>query len=630
MLDLMRRNAKSWFIKLALFAVIVVFVFWGIGGLRGRKEGVIASVGDYEITQKEYQASYSNLIRLYQKLYPEGTPRETIEKLNLRRIALENLITRVILLKEAGKLSLGVSPEELRQVIEGNPNFQEGGTFNRNIYLQFLRYNRLSPEEFEDELKSEMTISKLERAIKGMAKVSEKEVLDNYRAEKQEIDVWFLKIEPPRGQENFTEKEVKEYFDAHAQAFQVPARAKLQYLVFDPQNYEGRITASPQDVAAIYQSSPGRFSDPKKVRARHILIKATSGEKPEALQQARKRAEEICELAKRGEDFASLARKHSEDTGTAKNGGDLGYFQPGQMTKSFEQAVFSLNKGEISQVFQTQYGFHIIKVEDVVEARVKPLEEVKDEIARELRQERAGDMAETEAKQAYNLLYRSKDLGGYARKRDVPIKETPLLSSIDLKEKEGVERELIDTAFSLKRDTLSTVIKVPPRFYLIKVVERQEQHIPPLPEVRGEVERALQKEKEKLLAQDKANRILAQLKKGEAIEAVALREKITLLNTGFFSRRGDAVPKIGRAGELKETAFSLTPEHPCAEKPFFTGDAFYLVKLKEKKEAGMDQFRAGKEAFRQTVLRKKENETFRAWLENTKKGYKVHIEEKFL
>jgi len=631
MLDFMRRNAKSWFIKVALFTVIVVFIFWGIGGLRGRKEGVIASVNDYDITQKEFQTSYNNLMRIYQRLYPEGIPEEAIKRFNLRRMALENLITRIVLLKEAEKLSLGVTPEELRETIETNQTFQESGVFNRELYLQFVRYNRLTPEEFEDELKTEMVISKLEKAIKGTTKVSEKEVLDEYRAEKQEIDVWFLKIDPPRVQEkDLTEKELKEYFDGHAQAFQVPPKVRFKYLVFDPQNYETRISVSPQDVAAIYQSSQGRFSEPKKVKARHILIKATPAEKPEALQQARKKAEEIYVLAKKGEDFAALARKYSEDAGTAKNGGDLGYFQTGQMAKPFEQAAFSLGKGEVGPVIQTQYGFHVIKVEDIAEPWVKPFEEVKDEIVRELQRERAEDLAEKEAKEAYNLLYRSKDLDGYARQKGVPVKETPFASAQALLEGAGIAKGLVDTAFSLKKDTLSTVIKAPPRYFLLKVVERQDQHIPPLSEVRAEVVRAVQREKEKALAQDKAGKILAQLKNGEPIESVASQEKIPLLNTGFFSRRGDAIPKIGRAGSLKEATFSLSPDHPYPETPLLAGGTFYLIKLKEKKDVGKDQFAAEADAFRQAVLRKKQSETFRAWLEHAKKGYKIDIVEKAL
>jgi hypothetical protein len=105
---------------------------------------------------------------------------------------------------------------------------------------------------------------------------------------------------------------------------------------------------------------------------------------------------------------------------------------------------------------------------------------------------------------------------------------------------------------------------------------------------------------------------------------------MALANTGFFNRRGDLVPKIGRAEELKEAAFSLAPDRPYAEKSFFAGDAFYLIGLKDKKDAGQDLFRAEEETFRRTVLRKKQNEIFRVWLENTKKGYKVDIAEKAL
>jgi len=629
MLDLMRRNAKSWFIKVALFAVIVVFVSWGIGGLRGRKEGVVASVNGYDITQKEFQTSYNNLIRMYQKLYPEGIPEEAIKKLNLRRMALENLITRAILLKEADKLSLGVGPEELRETIEGNQNFQENGVFNREIYRRFLQYNRLTPEEFEDEMKNEMIISKLEKAIKGMVKVSEREVFDEYLAEKQEIDLWFLKVEPPRVQmSDLSEQEIKKYFESHAQAFQIPPRVSMKYLIFDPQNYEGKVVVSSQEVATVYQSSPGRFSEPKKVKARHVLIKTATPATPETLQQARGKAEEILRLIKKGEDFAALAGKYSEDIGTAKNGGDLGYFQSGQMAKPFEEAAFSLGKGEVSPVIQTQYGFHIIKVEDISEPLVKPIDQAREEIVRELRRERAEDFAEKEAKEAYSLLYRSKDLDGYARQKGIQTKETPLASEHDLLTNLGVEKELVDTALSLKKDTLSTVIKVPPRYFLLKVVKRQDQHIPALEEARGEVERVLQGEKGKALARERANRILAQLKQGESIETVASKEKIALGDTGFFGRRGDVVPKIGSAGALKEAAFSLTPDHPCPEAPLAAGDSLYLVKLKERRDAARDQFKAEEEAFQRAVLRKKQSQTFRVWLENTRKGYKIDIVEK--
>lgn len=164
----------------------------------------------------------------------------------------------------------------------------------------------------------------------------------------------------------------------------------------------------------------------------------------------------------------------------------------------------------------------------------------------------------------------------------------------------------------------------------MKVMERQNQRIPTLEEVRGEVEQALQEEKKRLYAQERANRMMAQLKKGESIEEVARKENLTLESTGFFGGAGDVVPKVGIAGALKEAAFSLTPDHPYPETPLVAGEFLYLIKLKEKKEAGKDQFKSEEEAFKRAVLRKKQNEVFRVWLENAKKGYKIDIWEKAL
>lgn len=628
MLDFIRKNAGSWIIKLTLFIIIVVFIFWGIGGLRGRREGIVAQINNYTITQREYQLAYNNFLQIYQKFYPEGIPEDILKKLNLKQKTLDELITRAIMLQEARKLSLEASADEVREAIRSNLIFQENGVFNSDLYKQFLQTNRLTPEEFESELKADLTISKLEKIISSLVKVSDKEVFDEYLKERQEIDLWYLKIDPPQiSSADITEKEKIEYFQAHAQDFKIPTLLKIKYLIFDPKNYEDKVFISPQEVTSIYQSTLYRFSEPKKIRARHILIKISPSDSKELILHAKSRAEEILQKIKNGEDFVALAEKYSEDIGTAKKGGDLGYFQQGQMAKAFEEAAFSLKKGEVSQVVQTPYGFHIIKVEDIIEPRIKPIHEVKEEIIRELRHEKALELAEKEAKEAYNQLYRNKDLDRYSREKGIPLIESPLGTSNELLEKFGVEKDLVETALTLKKDIVSTVIKSPSRFYLLKVTERKEQHIPSLDEVRQEVEKVLLRKNSRSLAQQKAKRILDQLKKGEPIKSVALKEKISLNHTGFFGRRDNIVPGLGLAitEKEKEKIFLLTSDHPYLDEPLSKDEAFYLISLKERRDPSIEQFRIEEDSFRKALLKRKQRETFQVWLENVRKEYSIEI-----
>jgi len=210
--------------------------------------------------------------------------------------------------------------------------------------------------------------------------------------------------------------------------------------------------------------------------------------KPEKEEKIRKRAEKLLEEINGGADFEKLAKQYSEDTVSAEKGGDLGYFSRGTMVKPFEKMAFSLKPGELSPVVKTPFGFHIIKIEDVKEAGVKPLEQVKSEIEKELKKEKARRLVLKEAKRAFNRLFKSKDLTTYAKKNDFNLQESGYFAYGQSSEDTPEKQTFSETAFALSKEDLAPVFAIGQKFYLVKMEDRQEQHIPQIEKIKDRVE----------------------------------------------------------------------------------------------------------------------------------------------
>ena len=318
--------------------------------------------------------------------------------------------------------------------------------------------------------------------------------------------------------------------------------------------------------------------------------------------------EEIRKRIEKGEDFSKLAKMFSQDVATASKGGDLGYFEEGEMVEAFEEVAFSLKPGETSPVVRTPRGFHIIRAVDVKEEMPEPLEKVKSIIEEELKIDRADELAEEEARRAISQAYQSGDLVGYAEKKGLKVHETDFFAEGEPIEEIGTNRDFSDSAFLLKAGEVSPIVSVGKSYLILKLIERKEPYLPTLKAVENKVVRLARKEKAGEMAKEKAEQLLKELTSGTPMDQIASRERLTLEETGLFTRKSGFVSKIGSSEELAKEAFSLTSHRPFPQKVYGIGKYYFIVELKEREEVDQGKLQSQKDKLRETFLLQKREE----------------------
>ncbi len=612
MLDLMRRHAQSWVIKAALFAIAVVFVAWGVWSPNEGTKRDLVRVGDSVITVAEARNYYQSLRDRYQSVYGERFTDEMAKKLDLKKKAVDDLVNRILLLEEARRLGLKATDEELQASIHSNPAFQKDGIFEKAAYVRALQRARLTAKDFEANQKQTIILNKLQAAILSSVKVSDQEVLEAYRQNFEKLNLEMVSINPADFKDiSLSPEEVKDYFSKHRDDFKLPARAKIRYLLFDPKQYTGQVQVSSKEMEDYYENNKEKFGQPKRVKVRHILIRAEAKD-AEASGLAREKAESVQKEAAAGKNFVQLAKQYSEDPGTKDQGGDLGYITKGMVVPEFEQAAFSLKPGEVSPVIQTQYGFHILKVDEVQEPRTETFEKSKPQIDALLRNRKAAAMAYDLADQAYAAASKDKKLENFAEEKKIPIKETPLFSADD---KIELDPKLKSAALSLGKGDISPSLRVGESFAVLQVVDRQEARTPDLKEVEGQVSEALRQQKQKEKAAAKGKEILENARKGSGLRSEAARAGLKVEETGFFPR-GSAPPKVPASEDLRKSMSSISVKNPYPESPILQDGKFFIFHLKELKEADPEQFKSQKENYRRGLLQMKQQTVMTQLLED--------------
>ncbi len=633
MLRILREHASSWMLKGILLLVAVTFISWGgYSFFREKKVSYAARVNGVAIGEREYYDALQNTVRQYREALGPSFSEKMIEELGLKDKILDGLIDKILILQEARRLGLAVSDEELREAIESVPAFQANGQFDRRNYERALRLNRMTPEEFEENQRENLLISKAISLVKtNGGKVSEEEVLDTYLFENERISLTFLKIGPDsfKNQVNANEIETKEYYQKHLEDFRIPTFAQVQYLLFRPSDFLSKIQVSPDEIKRHYDLRKDTFKIPKQVKAKDILIKTGPQDTPDQLEAKKKKAEEILEKAKKTKDFGSLAKQYSEADNAAK-GGDLGWIQKGMFGEQVESALLSMKAGDLSGVVAARDGFHIFKVDEVKEEKQKPLEEVKDQILQTLKNEKAKAEASRKADDAFYSLFRSRDLEGYAREKDIPIKTTGLFKEGDEIPDIGKNPLFYSSAFALKLGEISPVVNVPPNFYVLKLLNKKESRIPTLDEVKEEVARRVVGAKAEEKARQMAEELLHQIQTGKNIREVARERGYPVDETGFFTRTSGVIPKIGPAREFMGMLASLIEKNPVPKEVLQTKDGYFVVRLSGYEPADQSKFQSVKKNLEKRLDYQKQEEAFESWRDQLRSKGKIDINKDIL
>jgi len=472
MLKLMRDYAGSWLIKIILGAIVVVFVFWGVGSFSSQKNMKIALVNGEPITLDDYRPVYNRLINQYRNQFGNTLDESMIKTLGIKKQALDQLIDRTLLQQEASNLNFRVSDEELAESIKSIPEFQINGVFDNNIYTKVLNLNRLTPQTFEDSRRSDIILERLNSFILNNVKVSEQEIVEWYQWNGASVKIDYAFFDPDTYKNIETsEEELKEYFEKNKESYKTEAKIKIQYIFFNPNNYLDKIKLTDEDITDYYNSNVEEFTEPKTVEARHILFKLDQNSTPEEAEKKKEKANEILKMAKEGKDFAGLAKEYSEGPGKDK-GGYLGVFKKEAMVKPFSDKAFSMKAGEISDPVRTQFGWHIIKVEKVNESYKKTLEDVKNQIRDKLSMNKAKIIAYDEAQSLYDSAFEDDNLKIIANSRNIQVIETDFFTQDTGPKDFKNPSKLASEAFKLPVMELSTVQDFEDGYYIFQVVEK--------------------------------------------------------------------------------------------------------------------------------------------------------------
>lgn len=624
MLDALRKNSQSGWVQALLGSIVVVFIFWGVGTLRTSQLEIIARVNDEIVSRREFDQAYQNLLRAFADLSQGSLPAEM-----LREQALDQLITTRLLIQEADRLGLTVSEEELRASIAGLPQFQADGRFNKDLYVRVLRANGMKPADFEASQRQQLLLNKVRELVVAGAHVTEAQARDRYRYENARVDLAFMRVPAEKFLAGLTpaETDVQAYYEGHQEEFREPERVRIQYLHFQPATFAAQFEPTEEDVRRYYEEHLDQYSNQEQVRARHILIKLVADADEAQRQAARQRAEEILARVKAGEDFATLAKEHSQDEGSAPQGGDLGFFGRGQMVSPFEQAAFAMEPGTVSDLVESRFGFHIIKVEEKRPEGAKPIEEVRSTIVEALREQMGRELARERVEKAEEQALDGETLEAIAGSAGLTIQTTEPFSQSEPVPGFPAATDLREAAFQTQAGEVGEVVSLDSGYVLFRVSDRKESYVPELTAVREAVESAVRREQATAAAQEQAGKLLQQLKEAKPLAEVAAAEGLEVRQTGPVARQGGYVPEIGNAQDLKTAAFRLTEESRLGPAVYpVNGDAV-IIELRERIPADEEKFEEQKAELVVQGRQQVEGELFTQFLKYLKEKAQIELGE---
>ena len=632
MLDRMRRhrNWLKWSLGLVCLAFVIFYIpdFLRGTGADAASGDTIARVNGRDITAGEFRRTYQAQLQAYRSAYGGQMSDQLLKQLGIEQQILQQMVDERAALAEADRLGIKVSDEEIRRRIFAMPAFQENGAFiGETRYNQLLRMQRppMTAQEFEDSVRRGLTVDKLRAALTDWLSVADNELEQEYRRrnDKVKLAVVGFTADSFRPQVSATDAEIASYFDAHKNDFKIPEKRKIRYILVDIDSIRAKVVVPPADVERAYNNSIEQYTTPEQVRASHILLK-TEGKDDAAVKA---KAEEILKQAKAGADFADLAKKNSEDEQSAKNGGDLDYFGRGRMVPEFDQAVFAMQKGQISDLVKTQYGYHIIKLEDKKSATTKPLADVRQQITDQLAYERAQAQAADLAQKLEGQIRRPGDLDAVGKANGLPVQESGFFARDEPILGLGPAPEATNRAFDMKPGEVSGALRASRGFVFETLVTKQDPYVPKIEEVKERVRDEVIKQKARDASKQKAAEIAAKLKSApdfeKAAKAAGLEAKTTELIT-----RDSPIPDLGVAPAVEDAAFKM-PQGAVSEAiPTDNGTA--VIKVIEKKEVTADEWTGAKDRFREELLSDRRNRFFGSYMAKAKKNMKIDVNRETL
>ena len=631
MLDRMRRH-KGW-LKWSLALVVLAFIVFYIpsflddptvvGGVGAAPGEVVADVQGRTVTAGQFRQRYNAQIQAYRSAYGAGLSDTLLRQLGVEQQILQQLVDEQAALVEAERLGITVSDEELAQQIFAIPGLQENGQFvGEARYEQILRSQAppLTKAQFEETLRRSLMLDKLRAALTDWMNVSDGDVEREFRQrnERVRLQVVALTADAFRSQVTVSDADVAAHYEAHKAEYRVGEQRKVRMLLLDREQARTRITIPPTEVQRYYNNNLPQYQTPEQIRASHILLN-TAGKDAAAV---RTQAEGVLAQVKGGADFAALARKVSEDEGSKVNGGDLDYFARGRMVPEFEQAAFALEIGQVSEIVQSQFGFHIIKVTDKKPAVTRPLEDVRGEIEDLLKSQRADEQLATRAGALAEDIEDASDLEAVAKQAGLMVTESEFFGPQDPIPGLGPSPQIATAAFEMEEGAVEGPLASPRGPVFIAFSSRRDPYVPTLDQVKDRAREDAIRARATELSRQKAAQIAAALRGAADFAAAAKAQGFEAKETQLMPRESP-LPDVGVSAAVDAAAFTL-PVGGVSE-PITANDATAIVRVMERDDVTPQELLLGKEAFREQLLTERRNRFFTSYMTNAKERMQIQI-----
>jgi len=605
-------------------AMVIAFVPGGLGnditGTPGK--GIVAKVGGEDVTVEQVRDTARQMLQ--QQGAQLGANASMLLPFFAQRAA-DQLIDRQALLVEAQHLGLKATPQEVRDELQHGRYaqyfFPNGNFVGQAEYEGMLQRANLTPTMFEDNVAKEIMISKLQALIAGSASVSDAAIRQEF--EKQNTKVKFeyavLKEDDIKKGLHPTSEELKAFYDSHQKNYanSIPEKRKIKYAMLDTAKIASGVQVTHDELQAYYNQHRDQYRIAEQAKVSHILIKTplpgpdgTVDEKGVA--EAQKRAGDLLKQLKGGANFEDLAKKYSEDPGSAKEGGSLGWIGKGRTVPEFEKAAFSLPKGQISDLVKSSYGFHIIRVDDRQDAHMKMLDEVKGEIEPILKQQKAQQIAQ---KQTEDLLQdaKAKGLDAAAAAKGVPVVTSDFFSRKDLVPGLGPAPQFMDAVFTSAEKSPAEMAVTSQGFAVFQLLGVKPQSTPSFDEIRSRVEEEFKNERANVLLTQKTQELSDRAKTGHDLKKAA-KELGAEVKTSEFVGPDGQVPDIGSMTGQASVVFNMKPGDISG--PVESGANGVVISLLEVQAPADADFAAKRDQIRDTLLQGKEQELFGLFVTN--------------
>lgn len=524
MLEAIRNHAKGWLAKVILALIAITFALFGVDSYMSgdRSSGKVAEVGSIDISRDEFSREIqAQTDRMREALGPAFDP-AVAATADFRKQVLDSLIERKALLLEAQKLKILAPDAYVTAVLTQIPAFQQDGAFSQQRYETVLRQNGRTPAAFENELRQSFMLDVLTSpvALAALPVATSTQQIARLVAQQREIAWVDLPASSVADQVKVTPADIERHYAANKARFTRPEQIRVEYLVLDAESVAGSISVSEQEVADAYRANAASFGQPEQRSASHILIAVDAGADAATRAQARAKATALYQtLQQSPARFAELARSESQDPGSAEAGGSLGSFARGAMVKPFEDAVFDMKPGEIRGPVESEFGYHIIRLDAIEPARTPPLAEVRESIAAELRKQAAQKRYAELAENFSNLVYENADaLQPAAEATKLTIQRSDWLTAASLPpplSDANLKEALFSEAAIKDRQNTEAIEVAPGVLVAARVVDHRPASLRPLSEVAAEIEARLRAEQGARLLGERGAATLRALASGD-------------------------------------------------------------------------------------------------------------------